>query len=315
MSGEVIAELEQSHGVVTEELKSADTFLDALSPRNRRWGDPSSWIYRGQANAEWKLLAKAVRDRNAFAKYTIEGNPLNWTERGVMMNTLLDRFQKGLDRSGIVVPSAIHEVFKSGATMTPSGEPSREHFPLMALAQHHGLPTLLLDWSGRALVAAYFAAVDAANPDTNGLGTHLAVWALRVVYPNDGFDSWGRMLMVYHAPGGTNPNLRAQSGVFTLLRDVNTRPIAETVSDTPAGPFGLEDYVSSTTRPAPGVTPGVFALRQMTLPITEAPKLLRLLSYEGIDGASMFPGADGVVRAMRERALWDVQVGGSEGTS
>jgi hypothetical protein len=33
------------------------------------------------------------------------------------------------------------------------------------------------------------------------------------------------------------------------------------------------------------------------------PRLLRLVSYEGIDGVSMFPGADGVVRAMREVAL------------
>lgn len=43
----------------------------------------------------------------------------------------------------------------------------------------------------------------------------------------------------------------------------------------------------------------------MLLPHSEARQLLRLLSDEGVDGASMFPGADGVVRAMRERVLWD----------
>ena len=46
-------------------------------------------------------------------------------------------------------------------------------------------------------------------------------------------------------------------------------------------------------------------LHRLTLPVAEARRLLRLLSFEGVDGASMFPGADGVVRAMRERALWD----------
>jgi hypothetical protein len=46
-------------------------------------------------------------------------------------------------------------------------------------------------------------------------------------------------------------------------------------------------------------------LRRLTLPRTQAPTLLRLLANEGISGASMFPGADGVVRAMREESWWD----------
>jgi len=51
---------------------------------------------------------------------------------------------------------------------------------------------------------------------------------------------------------------------------------------------------------------------RLTLPVEQAPKLLRLLSYEGIDGASMFPSADSVVRAMRERPLWDDRAAISE---
>ena len=50
---------------------------------------------------------------------------------------------------------------------------------------------------------------------------------------------------------------------------------------------------------------GAPALRRLALPVEEAPKLLRLLADEGITGASMYPGADGVVKAMREEALWD----------
>jgi hypothetical protein len=63
----------------------------------------------------------------------------------------------------------------------------------------------------------------------------------------------------------------------------------------------LEAYVARIKKITGGATP----LRRLTLSVSEAGKLLRLLSYEGITGASMFPGADGVVRAMRETALWD----------
>jgi hypothetical protein len=47
------------------------------------------------------------------------------------------------------------------------------------------------------------------------------------------------------------------------------------------------------------------ALHRLTLRTEQAPTLLRLVSYEGIDGSSMYPGVDGVLMAMREREQWD----------
>jgi hypothetical protein len=65
----------------------------------------------------------------------------------------------------------------------------------------------------------------------------------------------------------------------------------------------IEEYVEARK----GDGEGRPSLHRLLLPNSEAPKLLRLLSYEGITGASMFPGADGVVQEMREYALWDVR--------
>jgi len=163
---------------------------------------------------------------------------------------------------------------------------------------------MLLDWSKRARFAAYFAAAEVAQnelPDARhprrDLGSHLAVWALRGVInvsmvprprPDQGNDI--DELEVYQAPGGTNPNMRAQAGVFTCL--------VSTIDTT------IEEHAARwhDNRRVPPWPP---LLKRLTLPHAEARKLLRLLALEGVDGAAMFPGADGVARAMHERSLWD----------
>ncbi len=218
-----------------------------------------------------------------------------------MLNTLLDRFKHGLDRSGIAIPTALPE--KPEGRVNYEHEPHPQLWPLMALAQHHGLPTILLDWSTRAYVAAYFAARDATDPGTKDRGAYLAVWALRIGYAEDPTRGGrtGHPIYEYAAPGGTNPNLRAQSGTFTVLREGAEEPshVAGLGGDVASLP--LEEFVSKEL----ARDPSVVDLVRLTLPSTEAGRLLRLLSYEGVDSSTMFPGADGVARAMREVRVWD----------
>jgi hypothetical protein len=44
--------------------------------------------------------------------------------------------------------------------------------------------------------------------------------------------------------------------------------------------------------------------RCFTLPIAQSGRLLKLLAREGVTAASVLPGYDGVVEAVRERELW-----------
>ena len=46
-------------------------------------------------------------------------------------------------------------------------------------------------------------------------------------------------------------------------------------------------------------------MHHLRLPASESPALLRLLRTCGVDGATVFPGYAGVVRALEERRLWD----------
>ncbi len=88
--------------------------------------------------------------------------------------------------------------------------------------------------------------------------------------------------LFYDAPGGTNPNLHAQAGLFTILvREDDTT---------------IDQHVARV---------GGYQLRRIMVSVGSAPALLRLLRDERITGATLFPGADGVVRAMKERTLWD----------
>jgi hypothetical protein len=171
--------------------------------------------------------------------------------------------------------------------------PPREWYPLMALAQHHGLPTLLLDWTRRSKFAAYFAAREFADDQRATRGAHLAVFALDIEnahrsqfrIPNNNYAY--SIIEQVQAPGGTNPNLRAQAGTFTVLSSIED--------------IGLDEHLQKCVE---AKTLKTSQLYRLLLPWAEAPRLMRLLALDGIDGASMFPGTDGVVRAMRERAAW-----------
>jgi len=49
-------------------------------------------------------------------------------------------------------------------------------------------------------------------------------------------------------------------------------------------------------------------LYRFILPSTKAPRLLRLLAYEGVSGNTLFPGFDGVRRGLEEKRLWDIAI-------
>jgi hypothetical protein len=283
-------------------VSSAGEIIEFMSPTYPYWvRKPDGWIFRGQANADWSLQASAMRTADAFEKYGIFVSDVGraaWVVRRERQDRALEAFMVGLEEAGVVVPSRAPSV-RTENELSSGAEPPREVFPLMALAQHHGLPTLLLDWTRRARVAAYFAAAEAAEQMSRGAqtGSHLAVWALRIddkvswsaghPRPDSGMDT--DRLEIYRSSGGGNPNLRAQSGLFTLLSSVRDVSIEQHLAAWCAQGHAVNDVL----------------LMKFTLPHGEVGKLLRLLSYEGVTGASMFPGPDGVVRAMRERALWD----------
>jgi hypothetical protein len=203
------------------------------------------WVFRGHGDPSWTLRPKAGREE--FAGCDDERLFRAWKRRAAEFVSL----------------------------------PFDDDWGCLAVAQHHGLATRLLDWTFNPLAAAFFAVELFMDCDA-------VVFAYRcefVVVPeaSSPFEMTG---VVKFKPSGVAPRIIRQGGIFTIHGEPE-RPL-----DTAKGEND--------------------ALEKIVISSAYRKELLFELSHYGVNRATLFPDLDGLSSyinwATTNRRYWSVPI-------
>lgn len=229
-----------------EDFKSfvSANLLKGLPPVQNRY------LFRGQGNAEWHLESK-------------------------------------FDRTFLTLPPAEapskHELllahFRNNCQYFPAYRSATQNdLVCLALAQHHGLPTRLLDWTDSPYIAAYFAFVHRLKFDhgagRTGADGNVGIWILDMNVKHFWNGEYG--VQAFRPEAWENERQKRQFGWFTYAKT----------------PYRyLEHYVKQMGADSN-------ALRKITIPTSVALTAISDLSLMRINALELFPDLGGAAESL-----------------
>lgn len=207
----------------------ANNFTKLHSIFSSKFKGNYEWVFRGQSNRNWQLLPKA--GRHEFVDYNDLEMFRGWCRRA------------------------------SAYSKLPENEWDR-----LAISQHHGFATRLLDWSFNPLVASYFAVAGSRNED----GIIYCFKHKRGTEINPDSDSLGEINKVsFFRPSSSVNRIVGQWGVFTYHPSPN---------------IDLSKEIDSKM------------LGKIVIPADSKEEILFDLNFYGFNESTLFPDLDGLSR-------------------
>lgn len=154
---------------------------------------------------------------------------------------------------------------------------------LLSLAQHHGFPTPLLDWSKSPYIAAYFALVNRPKERAEEGNPRVYVFDAK---------AWKRdTIQPAHL---ADPRPAITVGEFYAHN--NPRHLPQQSVHTYTNIEDVEEWIRLMEKQK-----DKRYLKIIDIPRSDCELAMRDLAYMGVTAASLFPGLDGVCRSLKER--------------
>ncbi len=240
----------QKSQIKTRHLNTWDGFKRAVNKL-----EDKKYIFRGQESSEWRLRSSFYRaERSNLEKYLI----LDIAD--------LQKTFSGLSSHAFNLSDASH------------------YGAFLNLAQHHGYPTPLLDWTWSPYVAAFFAfhkISKRANPSKKKIRIFkfdISAWNMKMNRASKLFPIW--------------PNV----SVLDALAFGNPRAIPQQSISTISNIDDIEEHIQNLEKKGK-----LTYLEAFDLPVNERNHAMRELALMGITAGSLFPGLDGACEGLKER--------------
>jgi hypothetical protein len=238
-----------NQGSSRPEAQQVDSWLDLARLIEKLAHEKTNWVFRGEPSTTYELRPASGREGNA---------------PGVT---------RTIDYSAEHERAALRR-FRYDAQPYVSYVPQSD-LEWLAIAQHHGMATRLLDWTESLLVAAFFAVEHAGQ---RGHALIYGISGLPVLNPDDAPDPFSIRKVSVYRPRHIDVRIAAQRGVFTVHPD-------------PTVPFEDE------------------RLRRWTITQDACRDLKVTLDSCSINYASMFPDLQGLAMHVGWRYKWGLSQG------